>query len=227
MTFLSPTQPLLSSSAYSCYKNNVPILNSFLDSPSCSSSTHSDPGFDDLPEHTLSASMSPSTLHSEQVWPSVPFIRGQSQPFPPPVGRSYPKYPFPGQRRVPQSTTIAAQPTSLIQQDGARSPFLLHQSISPNSENGKVYIDHRCDLVQLNFQVENEKKMYFDVASWGWLPTQSDFQLETPIKDNLSKKSDKSKLKGFGIVFDLKGQDQNDQGQHSDLKGRILNLLYE
>lgn len=81
--------------------------------------------------------------------------------------------------------------------------------------------------MQQNFQVENKKKMYFDVASWGWLPTQSDFQLETLMKGDLSKKSDKSKLKGFGIMFDLKGQDQSDQGQYSDLKGRISNLLYE
>ncbi|KAL0637270.1 hypothetical protein Q9L58_003754 [Maublancomyces gigas] len=143
-----------------------------------------------------------SPFRLSQAPPTTPFIRGRSQPFPPPVGRGYPEHPFVrGQSRPFPPPTGRNYP---------RHPYLDHHGLNPalpppppaggsitgeaaepstsrpaqqdgSSPLSRALTSRRVHLETLGggleVQTRSELEKYFDVELWGWHLAPGDFQL--------------------------------------------------
>lgn len=120
----------------------------------------------------------------------IPFVRGRSQPFPPPVGRNYPQHSFSSGRQALSSST---KPTSFTKLTSSVQPALSTKkqvsflpSPSYTQPAGRhVYNENHSNLVRPGLLVEDEQRMYFDVTLWKWRPKPAGFELETPVGGEL------------------------------------------
>lgn len=99
----------------------------------------------------------PSSLHPNQAFPATPFIRGRSQPFPPPVDRSYPQYPYPCRRGPNQSLPLPVstiQPSSSTRQGGCP-----HPGAGPRPASRQARVGHRGGLAPASLQARSEQEV--------------------------------------------------------------------
>lgn len=111
----------------------------------------------------------------------IPFVRGQSQPFPPPVGRNYPQHSFSGGRQALPSSTKSTSPTKLtssvqpILSTNKQVSFLPSPSYA-RPTNRHVYNENHGNLARPGLSVEDEQRMYFDITLWKWRPKPAGFE---------------------------------------------------